>query len=131
MKEEQKKGKKTISKRSYAGLGLFAGEYIAKKDFIIEYVGEIIDKKESDRRGGKYLFETSKNRVIDGKDRSNKARYINHSCNPNCEVRIERGHINVYAIKDIALGEELGYDYGKEYCDEFCTPCLCHACRKA
>jgi hypothetical protein len=123
-----KVAKDTIPKRSSAGLGLFAGEDINKGDFIIEYVGEVLTRKAADDRGGKYLFETSSNRVIDGKDRSNKARYINHACKPNAEVEIERGHINIYAIKNIKKGDEINYDYGKEYTDEYCKPCLCATC---
>ncbi len=126
--EKQKIAKDTIPRRSSAGIGLFAREDIKKGEFIIEYVGEIVDRKEADNRGGKYLFETNKNRVVDGKDRSNKARYINHACKPNAEVTIERGHINIYAIKNIKAEEEINYDYGKEYTDEYCTPCLCSTC---
>ena len=82
--KKEKAGKKTIVRRSKSGLGLFAGEDIKKKEFIIEYVGEVLTCKEADIRGGKYLFETSKNRFIDGSTRKNTARYINHSCAPNC-----------------------------------------------
>jgi len=128
MKKLVKTPKDTIPRRSSAGIGLFAREDIKKGDFIIEYVGDIMTRKEADDKGGKYLFETSSNRVVDGTARSNKARYINHACKPNCEVSIERGHINVYAIKNIKAEEELNYDYGKEYTDEYCKPCLCLSC---
>ena len=130
--KKEKAGKKTIVRRSKSGLGLFAGEDIKKKEFIIEYVGEVLTCKEADIRGGKYLFETSKNRFIDGSTRKNTARYINHSCAPNCEVEIERGHINVYALKNIMKGEELHYDYEKDYFDEYIKPhgCRCHKCSK-
>jgi SET domain-containing protein len=126
--KKDKTPKETVAKRSSAGLGLFAGQDIKKGDFIIEYVGEVITRKEADDRGGKYLFETSANRVVDGKARSNKARYINHACKPNAEVEIERGHINIYAIKNIKDGEEINYDYGEEYVEEYCKPCLCATC---
>ena len=119
-------------KRSNSGLGLFAVESIKKGEFVIEYTGEVISNKEANRRGGKYLFETNKDRYIDGKGRKNIARYINHSCAPNCEVGIRRGRILVFAKKDIKVGEELCYDYGKEYFDEHIKPygCKCHACQK-
>jgi len=118
-------------KRSSAGLGLFATEPIRKGDFIIEYIGEVIDLKEANRRGGKYLFETSRNRYIDGSDRKNIARYINHSCDQNCEVEIRKGRILVFAKRAIKVGEELHYDYGEEYFDEHIKPhrCRCHACK--
>lgn len=130
MKNKERLNKNTKPKRSSAGIGLFAGENIEKGEFIIEYVGEIMTRKEADEKGGKYLFETSSNRVIDGTARSNKARYINHACKPNAEVEIERGHINAYAIKNIKDGDEIVYDYGKEYTDEYCKPCLCSSCKK-
>lgn len=127
-KRKNRTEKNTIVKKSYAGLGLFAGEDIKKGQFIIEYVGPVLTRKEADEKGGKYLFETSANRVVDGTARTNKARYINHSCKPNAEVEIQRGRINIYAIKNIKAGDEMGYDYGKEYTDEYCTPCLCASC---
>lgn len=117
-------------KRSSAGLGLFATQLIKKGSFIIEYIGEVIDLKEANKRGGKYLFETSSNRYIDGKERKNIARYINHSCKQNCEVEIRRGRILVFAKRDIQPGEELHYDYGKEYFDQHIKPhgCRCRTC---
>lgn len=119
--------KKTSIKRSNAGLGLFSCESIKKRDFIIEYIGEVISRKEANKRGGKYLFETSSDRVIDGKGRHNKARYINHSCKPNCEIDVKGGRVFVLAIRDIKKGEELAYDYGKEYFDDIIVPdgCKC------
>lgn len=119
-------------KRSSAGLGLFAEEPIKRGTWIIEYVGKIISgKKEVEEYPeNKYLFETSKVRIIDGSARSNTARYINHSCKPNCEVDIFSGRVFIKAIKRIEVGEELTYDYGEEYFDEYirkphcrCAPC--------
>lgn len=117
-------------KRGVNGLGLFAKVPIKKGDCIIEYVGEIISDAEANRRGGKYLFQTSKNRHIDGTSRKNIARYINHSCRPNCEADTIRGRVFISAIKNIAAGEELNYDYGKEYFDEHIKPkgCACAKC---
>jgi len=112
--------------KSATGLGLYTEEPIEKGGFIIEYVGPVLTLKESNERGGKYLFETSKNRFVDGTARSNTARYINHSCKPNCEVEIRSGHILVFALRKIQPGEQLAYDYGKEYFDEFIKP---HGCK--
>ncbi len=119
-------------KKSHAGLGLFTEEPIEKGGFIIEYTGTILNEKQANEKGGKYLFETSSNRFIDGSGRKNTARYINHSCRPNCEIDIRRGHILVFAKRAIKAGEELGYDYEKEYFDEYIKPygCKCIKCRE-
>lgn len=120
-------------KKSSAGLGLFAAQPIKRGTWIIEYVGKVVTgKKEVENYPeNKYLFETSKTRLIDGSARSNTARYINHSCNPNCEVEIFAGRVFVKAIKRIEEGEELTYDYGEEYVDEYITPygCRCAPCK--
>ena len=112
------------------GLGLFATVPIKKGDFIIEYIGERITAKEADTRLTRYLFEIDDTHTIDGATRKNTARYINHFCKPNAEVEIEDGSINIYAIKNIKAGEEIGYDYGTEYVDEFIKPygCKCPSC---
>ena len=129
MKTEQKI--KTKVKRSSAGLGLFADENIKKGERVIEYTGKILSSKEADERGGKYLFEVNSKKTIDGSGRENKARYINHSCRPNCEIEIEKGKVFVYSKKNIKEGEELSYDYGKEYFDEYIKPygCRCEKCK--
>lgn len=112
-------------KRSNAGLGLFAGEPIKKGSCIIEYVGREVVGKEQFTSRSKYLFEVSKDRMIDGAARSNTARYINHSCVPNAEIEIIKGHVYVMALKNIKQGEELGYDYDTEYFDEYIKPLGC------
>ncbi len=115
--------------KTHSGLGMKTLEPIEKGGFVIEYVGPILTEKEANARGGKYLFETSKNRFIDGTDRSNTARYLNHSCKPNCEVEIKGGRVLIFATRAIKAGEELEYDYGKEYFDEHIKPfgCRCGA----
>jgi SET domain-containing protein len=129
MKKEQKQ--KTKVKRSSAGLGLFSGEDIKKGSLVIEYTGNILSSKEADARGGKYLFEVNSKKVIDGSGRENKARYINHSCRSNCEIEIKKGRVFVFARKNIKKGEELSYDYGKEYFNEYIKPngCRCQKCK--
>lgn len=119
-------------RKSATGLGLFTLDPIPKKEFVIEYVGPILTAKESNEKGGKYLFETNKDRFIDGTDRINTARYINHSCAPNCEIEIFRGRIYVFSTRAIKPGEELFYDYGEEYFDEHIKPygCKCVKCTK-
>lgn len=110
--------KDLATKRGVNGLGLFTKVPMKKGDCIIEYIGDIINDAEANRRGGRYLFQTSKDRHIDGTGRHNTARYINHSCRPNCEVDVIRGRVFVYAKRTITPNEELNYDYGKEYFDE-------------
>lgn len=135
MNSVRKRKKKVQVKRSSAGLGLFAAEDIKKDAFVIEYTGEKISSEEADRRGGKYLFTLDKKTVVDGKGRENIARYINHSCRPNCEAETDEdaGKINVYAKRNIKAGEELHYDYGKEYWNDHIKPygCRCEKCQKA
>jgi len=115
-----------------AGLGLFTEEFIKKGDYIIDYVGEILPNAKCEDHLGKYLFEVDDHFTIDGAGRENIARYINHSCVPNTEVEIEDGEIKIYAIKDMVKGDEIVYDYGKEYFNEFIKPigCKCTKCMK-
>jgi len=118
--------------RSSAGLGLFAMRAYKKGERIIEYFGRTISTAEEYSSRSKYLFEVNKRRTIDGATRTNFARYINHSCRPNCEPEIEQGHIFIDAIRNIKPGEEFVYDYGEEYVDEHIKPygCRCAKCKK-
>jgi len=124
--------RKLLVKRSTTGLGLFTAEPIERGQFIIEYTGPVFTAKKADKVSGRYLFETNKNRFVDGSLRSNAARYINHSCWPNCEIEILRGRIYVFSKRKINANEELFYDYDKEYFDEFIKPvgCKCIKCKK-
>ena len=122
---------KFARKKSSAGLGLFAKKPFTKDDFVIEYTGKKISHDQADKKGGRYLFTLNKKWVVDGTGRENLARYLNHSCDPNCEAFIEGGaKINIYAKKNIAPGEELTYDYGKEYVTDIIKAegCLCSKC---
>lgn len=119
-------------KRGVSGLGLFATTTFKRSDFIIEYTGELIDQAEADRRGGKYLFTITTDRILDGKRRDNLARYINHSCAPNAfaEADLEELKIRIYAKKRIHPGEEIFFHYGREYFDEFLGKnCQCPCCK--
>ena len=124
--------KKYAVKRSIAGLGLFANDSFRRGDFIIEYTGELVSTDEANRRGGKYLFVVSDEKTIDGKGRSNVARYVNHSCTPNAEAELDEEalRVRIYAKKKILPNEEIFYDYGKEYWDEHIKPfgCRCVPC---
>jgi uncharacterized protein len=116
-----------LKKRSSIhGYGIYARKAIPKGTLVIEYVGEKISKAEAERRGPSleeiaqktrdqgavYIFELNSRHDIDGNVPYNTARYINHSCDPNCETEIRRGRIWIVAIRDIAKGEELSYNYG-------------------
>jgi len=113
-------------------LGLFAKSDINKGEKVIEYKGRKFTHKqveENDRFDNSkaiYLFTLNERYVLDGDTKTNTAKYINHSCNPNCEVDIINGKIWIIAIKDIKKGDELSYDYGFGYDADFRQfPCKC------
>src|SRR5580692_3113880 len=92
--------------RSRSGLGLFAVEPIRKDKFIIEYWGKRILSTKAAKLNTKYLFDLNSRWTIDGSDRRNLARYINHSCRPNAVARGGRDVIRIYAKRNIQPGEE-------------------------
>jgi SET domain-containing protein len=104
------------------GLGAFAVADIPKGTRIIEYTGEKIGNAEADRRYDDdkmrrhhtLLFILNDRTCVDAAYDGNAARFINHSCDPNCEAVIERGHIWIDALKAIPAGTELVYDYRYE-----------------
>jgi uncharacterized protein len=101
------------------GRGVYAVASIRKGTRIIEYLGDRISHAEADRRyenkseddGHTFLFIASNRTVIDAGVGGNDARFINHSCNPNCETVIENSRVFIDAIRNIKPGEELGYEY--------------------
>lgn len=101
------------------GTGVFAVARIRKGTRIIEYTGERISHAEADRRyeekaaadSHTLLFTVDRRTVIDAGVGGNDARFINHSCEPNCETVIEDRRVFVYALRDIEPGAELAYDY--------------------
>jgi len=117
-------------KRSRTGRGMFAGEAIPRGACIIEYTGLPATAKQIRENTGKYLFWTSAKTMIDGYIPSNKARFINHSCAPNCEIDMKNKRIYVFAKRNIKAGEELTYDYDIEYFEAHIKPrgCLCTTC---
>ena len=106
------------------GRGLYAAKDIKEGTRIIDYVGKIITKKQTevskkfDNSKPIYLFNLNKRYDLDGDFKYNTARLINHSCNPNCEVEGKGLKLWISAIKDIKKGEELSYDYGFSYSKE-------------
>ncbi len=122
---------KVVKAEKGSGFGLITTVPFKKGDFVIEYIGNKCLNKDIENHTGKYLFEIDETYTIDGSPRWNTARYINHSCRPNCEVEIDKNDkILIQAIKNIKEGEEITYDYGKEYFNEFIKPigCKCVKC---
>ena len=101
------------------GLGAFATERIPAGTRLIEYAGERLTPKEADARypddeSGRhhtYLFAIDDDVVIDAAVNGNDARFINHSCDPNCDAVVDGGRIWIETIRDVEPGEELAYDY--------------------
>ena len=116
--------------RAKTGLGLFATKLIRRGTFIVRYTGRMLPNRIADDLDTKYLFEINNRWTLDGSSRSNIARYINHSCRPNAETDIVKGEILITAIKNIAPGDEITYDYGKDHFNGFIKPkgCKCAKC---
>ena len=102
------------------GKGVFAVTDIAEGETLIEYVGEVISWEAAQQRhphdpndpNHTFFFHIDEHRVIDAKVAGNSSRWINHSCDPNCEADEVEGRIFIKALRNIAAGEELHYDYG-------------------
>ena len=118
-------------KRAATGLGLFATKPIPRGTKIIEYVGPRISNEEVEKSNGKYFFGLNQRWAIDGSGRENIARYANHSCGPNAEAIITRGRIWICSKRKIKAGEEITYDYGKEYFEGIIKDigCKCPKCQ--
>ncbi len=123
-----------IKKSNIDNQGLYAGKDIRDRTKIIEYKGKILTKKQVeenskfDNEKAIYLFNINKKYDLDGDFKYNTARLINHSCNPNCEVYGTGLKVWVYAIRDIKKGEELTYDYGFGFDEDYKDfPCRCGA----
>jgi uncharacterized protein len=124
------------------GRGVFATRKITAGSELIEYRGEHIDEDEADRRypwhddepHHTFLFRLDDGSIIDAAVGGNAAKYINHSCDPNCEaVEDEDGRIFIYSLRDIRRGEELTYDYNfvldepHNAANKRLYPCFCGA----
>lgn len=141
-----------LRKSSIHNRGMFAARDIPEGERIIQYVGEMISKKESTRRaleweekarkqgdGLVYIFDLNKKYDLDGNLPNNPAKYINHTCDPNCEavnydtapddvsekVIHDYNEIWIVALRDIKAGEELGFDYGYDIQHFMDHPCRC------
>lgn len=126
------------------GLGVFAVRPIRAGTRIIEYTGELISHAEGERRYPSapdhdeepehtYLLQLDDDRVIDANVGGNDARFINHSCAPNCEPMPALDHMWIVSVRNIRVGEELAYDYAIELDEQHTSerkqrfPCHCGA----
>jgi len=110
------------------GTGGYARRDIPAGTRVIEYVGESISKEESSRRceaGNEFIFTIDENWDLDGKVAWNPARFINHSCAPNCEAEWDERRIFINALRDIKRGEELTFNYNYDLEDYREHPCRC------
>lgn len=118
-----------VVKKAVAGRGLFTNSAIRKGACVIEYTGRPLDEEEKFTSRSKYLFDLDNGVTIDGAVKTNPARYINHSCDPNCEATIHNGRAWIHAIRPIKPGEELSYDYGETYFNAYLKDkCRCMKC---
>ena len=120
-----------VFKRSVIhGCGGFAKTPIAQGTRVIEYTGVKIDKQESLRRcelNNEFIFSLDDERDLDGSVEWNLARFINHSCEPNCETELDEGRVWIVTLRDIESGEELSFNYGYDLEDYRQHPCTCGA----
>lgn len=130
------------------GWGVRTDVFIPRGTFIIEYVGEVISQKESEyrrqvgvflliscngqKRQGQmhmYYMSLAPDQLIDATDKGNASRFINHSCDPNCEIQkwatSSTYSVGIFAIRDIIPGEEITFDYQFERIGNGAIPCFC------
>lgn len=141
-----KRSKKVVVRQSTVhGRGVFARRDLKKGEKVIEYKGEIIDWPEALHRhphdpsqpNHTFYFHLSDELVIDGRVHGNDARWINHSCAPNCEAEQDGDRVFIHTLRKITEGEELFYDYGlildepytKQLKKDFACYCGSKACR--
>ncbi|MEM9227153.1 MAG: SET domain-containing protein-lysine N-methyltransferase [Verrucomicrobiota bacterium] len=138
MGEDRDKPYWELRNSSIHNQGMFAARTIPAGERVIQYVGEKISKKESTRRaleweaqarkqgdGLVYIFDLNKRYDLDGNVPNNPAKYINHTCVPNCEAVNYDGEIWIVSLRKIKQGEELGFDYGYDLQHFLDHPCLC------
>jgi hypothetical protein len=126
-------GKRIVRRKSRikaAGFGVFACEPFNKNTRIVDYQGELISSSKSDWRERRYQakgmiwsFTVSKRLVRDGNVGGNIARFINHSCKPNCYSEVKRHTVWIRAARNIKKGEELTYNYNTD--GEAGIQCMC------
>ncbi|XP_068471510.1 uncharacterized protein [Phaseolus vulgaris] len=148
---KQAKGWKhlVVYKSRIHALGLYTSRFISRGEVVVEYIGEIVglrvaDKREKDYQSGKklqdksacYFFRIDKEHIIDATRKGGIARFVNHSCLPNCVAKVitvrHEKKVVFFAERDIFPGEEITYDYHFNHEDEGKIPCYCNSknCRR-
>jgi len=130
--------KVTPGKTPHCGYGLMADEDIVEGELIIEYIGEVMNRSMMEERLTKcqkkgintyYLMALSRDLFIDARTKASNARFINHSCEPNCQTVIWNVAglpcAGIFALQDLPKGTELTYDYDFDYLDEAKCKCYC------
>ncbi len=122
--------KKYAIKRSTTGLGMFAQQDIPPQTRIIEYIGTRITKQEAEKAENRYIIYLNEKHDIDGRERTNAARYLNHSCQPNAAAYTTGKRVWIWSEREIKAGEEITLHYGQEYFDSYIQPvgCRCPTC---
>ncbi|HTI73293.1 MAG TPA: SET domain-containing protein-lysine N-methyltransferase [Candidatus Limnocylindria bacterium] len=121
-----------IRQSSIHGSGAFSTRPILRGERVVAYLGEPISKAESAARcqgGNPFIFYLDELRDIDGAVDWNPAKYLNHSCDPNCEAALIADGIWLLARRRISIGEELTFDYGYDLTEWRSYPCRCGAAR--
>lgn len=148
---KQAKGWKhlVVYKSRIHALGLYTSRFISRGEMVVEYIGEIVglrvsDKREKEYQSGKklqyksacYFFRIDKEHIIDATRKGGIARFVNHSCLPNCVAKVitirHEKKVVFFAERDIFPGEEITYDYHFNHEDEGKIPCYCNSknCRR-
>jgi uncharacterized protein len=133
--EEKKSRSLSVKKSSLHGFGCFATFRFLKGNRIAEYAGEKISRKEAMRRlkrlDGKRISELEAEWYVDGSVDGNQTQYINHSCDPNADAVVIDGSLFIFALREIAPGEEITVDYLNSFeQDRSVCQCLAAACRQ-
>jgi len=125
----------SVTKSPLHGLGCFATVRFLKGSRIAEYAGEKISRKEAMRRmkrpNGKRISELEAEWYIDGSVDGNQTQYINHSCHPNADAFVIGGSLFIFALREIAPGEEITVDYLNSFeQDQSVCQCRTASCRQ-
>lgn len=117
-------------KRCITGLGMFAQQDISPQTRILEYTGTRIPNAEAEKADNRYIMYLNPTHAVDGTDRTNAARYINHSCQANSAAYTTGKRLWIWSEQAIMAGEEITLDYGPEYFNSYIQPvgCRCQAC---
>ena len=130
LRTKPEKKKKYVIKRSTTGLGMFAQQDILSQTRILEYVGTRMINVEATQADNRYIIVLNETHALDGKDRKNAARYINHSCEPNAAAFTTGKRVWIWSQQTIKADEEITINYGPEYLAAYIQPgaCRCRGC---